>query len=265
MPQATSPLSPGTPGAPGLQNFQLSPSGNPLQPGITDFTPGTADSPSTITYGLPTFFRYPTQFLSQLQAQVQSGNAKILTDPTMVVQEGEEATVALTQEVVGNITNTTTSTNSTSTQTVTANIVNAGLTLDIKIERIDDNGFVTLTVNPTIATIGSTQNITVGRDTNQIALLNTRTISSGRIRLRDGQTLILSGIITEADRTTVTKVPILGDIPILGALFRATSKQNERQEVIVMLTPQIMDDSDRATFGYGYTPGPEVRRILNQP
>jgi type IV pilus assembly protein PilQ len=89
-------------------------------------------------------------------------------------------------------------------------------------------------------------------------------LSSGTIRLRDGQTLILSGIIQDTDRADVRKVPLLGDIPLLGALFRSTSKINNRNEVIVLLTPQILDDSDRSTFGYNYTPGPDARQILER-
>ena len=84
------------------------------------------------------------------------------------------------------------------------------------------------------------------------------------IRLRDGQTLILSGIIQDQDRTTVSKLPILGDIPLLGALFRKTNRQNERREVIVLLTPQIMDDSERSSYGYNYTPSPQIRQVLER-
>jgi type IV pilus assembly protein PilQ len=73
--------------------------------------------------------------------------------------------------------------------------------------------------------------------------------------------LILSGIIQESDRTTVTKVPILGDIPILGALFRSTNKSNQRQEVIVLLTPQILNDGVNQV---NYTPGNDAR-LLIQP
>jgi type IV pilus assembly protein PilQ len=59
-------------------------------------------------------------------------------------------------------------------------------------------------------------------------------------------------------------VPILGDIPLLGALFRSTSRDNSRQEVIVLLTPQILDDSAGSSFGYNYTPGQEARQILQR-
>jgi len=202
--------------------------------------------------------------LTALQAQITSGNAKILTDPTLVVQEGQTAKVNLTQEVVGNIKSETQSTNNQSTRTVTAEIRQAGLILEIAIDRIDDNGFIALSVNPQVTSIGSIQNISVGDNSNQIALLNVRQLSSGQIRLRDGQTLILSGIIQDIDRTTVSKVPILGDIPILGALFRSTQRQNQRQEVIVLLTPQIIQDNEGSTFGYSYTPGREARQMLQR-
>jgi type IV pilus assembly protein PilQ len=231
---------------------------NPFQPGVIRVQEGQVE------LGSPSLYQFPTRFLAQLQYQIDTQNAKILTDPTLVVQEGQTARVALTQQVVGNVTSTTTSDGNLSTQTVTANIVNAGLELNVNVERIDDNGFVTLNVNPVISSLGNQANLTVGGNANIIQLINSRSLQSGTIRLRDGQTLILSGIIQDADRADVRKVPILGDIPILGALFRRTSKANARQEVIVLLTPQIMDDSDRATWGYGYTPGPGVQQLLKK-
>jgi type IV pilus assembly protein PilQ len=252
---------------------------DPLTPGITNITPGTdtvvtfdqngrptvtVGQGGTVSVALPTLFQYPTRFLSALRAQITSGNAKILTDPTLVVQEGETATVNLTQEVVGNIESETESAEGIVTRTVTAEIREAGLILEIAVNRIDDNGFISLAVNPRVTAIGNIQNLSVGDDTNQIALLNVRQLRSGQIRLRDGQTLILSGIIQESDRTTVSKVPILGDIPLLGALFRSTNRENQRQEVIVLLTPQIIDDSAGSSFGYNYTPGRESRQILQR-
>lgn len=250
-------------------------SSNPLQPGITAITPTTTSlssignqiiqvtNPGTITYGLPTLFQFPTRFLSSIQAQVVSGNAKILTDPTLIVQEGQQANVNLTQQVVGNVNTQTNFTAGAAIQTVNVTKENVGLTLSIRIERIDDNGFISLSVAPVVRAPQSSQTINLGSGNSQtIVLINERSLNSGLIRLRDSQTLILSGIIQDSDQTTVTKVPILGDIPILGALFRSTNKSHQRQEVIVLVTPQILDDSMRASYGYNYTPGPEVRQIL---
>ncbi|HBR76590.1 MAG TPA: general secretion pathway protein GspD [Cyanobacteria bacterium UBA11159] len=209
----------------------------------------------TVTSALPALFKYPTRLLTALQAQITSGNGKILTDPTLVVQEGQRATVQLSQEVYGGI-------RGLGPGVFEPIIKDAGLILDVQVSQIDDNGFVSLSVNPTVSAPGASIETNSGQG--QITLLQERTLQSGLIRLRDGQTLILSGIIQETDRTTVTKVPILGDIPILGALFRKTERQNNRQEVIILLTPQILDDSERSSFGYNYTPGRETQDFLER-
>ncbi|HEY9648494.1 MAG TPA: secretin and TonB N-terminal domain-containing protein [Chroococcidiopsis sp.] len=188
-------------------------------------------------------------FRASLEAQITEGNAKILTDPTLIVQEGQRATVALTEEVPTTTGETTFDENGNLVTFEQDDPRAAGLTLAIEVTRIDDNGFVSLSVAPTVTAPAGEQENPDGSNT---TLLSARSLESGQIRLRDGQTLILSGIIQDSDRTTVAKVPILGDIPILGALFRSTERTNERREVIVMLTPQILDDSDNATFGYQY-------------
>jgi type IV pilus assembly protein PilQ len=217
-------------------------------------TPGTAAS---VTYGLPTNFQIPSKFLSTLQAQIISGNGKILTDPTLVVQEGQKSTVNLTQDVFGGFKINSVAGTGATTSTREPIIKQAGLILDILVNRIDDNGFVSVAIIPTVSSIGSTVTTADG----DIALLQSRTLNSGEIRLRDGQTLILAGIIQESDRTSVTKVPVLGDIPILGALFRSTNKTNQRQEVVVLLTPQILNDSKGQV---NYTPGVDARLMIGR-
>ena len=197
--------------------------GNLVQPG-QPFAPTIKVTPAVATYGLPTNYQIPSKFLSTLQAQIISGNGKILTDPTLVVQEGQKSTVNLTQDVFGGFKINSVAGTGATTSTREPIIKQAGLTLEILVNRIDDNGFVSVGVSPTVSSIGSTVSTADG----DIALLQSRTLNSGEIRLRDGQTLILSGIIQESDRTSVTKVPILGDIPILGALFRSTNKTNQR-------------------------------------
>ncbi|WP_396136571.1 type II secretion system protein GspD, partial [Chamaesiphon sp. VAR_48_metabat_403] len=260
---------------------------NPYQPGVTSYTPpkvtpgainsGTTTAidpltgaaiapggqfsptitPAVVTYGLPTNYQIPSKFLSTLQAQIISGNGKILTDPTLVVQEGQKSTVNLTQDVFGGFKINSVAGTGATTSTREPIIKQAGLTLEILVNRIDDNGFVSVGVSPTVSSIGSTVSTADG----DIALLQSRTLNSGEIRLRDGQTLILSGIIQESDRTSVSKVPILGDIPILGALFRSTNKTNQRQEVVVLLTPQILNDNRGQV---NYTPGVDARLMIGR-
>ncbi|MEG4575678.1 AMIN domain-containing protein [Microcoleus sp. N3A4] len=237
---------------------------NPGQVGITDYILGSTIGSGLATFGNFPLFQYPRRFLSNLQASIVSQNAKILTDPTLVVQEGETANVNITEEVVTNIRSETQSTQGQTTRTVTAEKGQAGLRLGVAIDRIDDNGFVSLRVNPIVSAIGPSQSLSTGAESNSITLLQERSLQSGLIRLRDGQTLIISGIIRDQERTTANKIPILGDLPIIGSLFRRTNKINERAEVIVLLTPQILDDSDRSNFGYQNNISPDARQLLQR-
>ncbi|MGF1938000.1 MAG: AMIN domain-containing protein [Nostoc sp. ChiQUE02] len=263
------PAVPGTAAVPAVLDAQ----GNVLVPAVpatpgtpartvTTFTPGVL---GTATSALPSLFQFPKRLLASLQAQITNGNAKILTDPTLIVQEGQTANVNLTQEVVGNITREIVRDANLATETISAEKEQVGLTLAVKVERIDDNGFVSLSVAPVVKAPQAPASINVGGGgSQQIFLVSERSLNSGSIRLRDGQTLILSGIIQDSDRTTISKIPILGDLPLIGSLFRSTNRSNQRNEVIVLLTPQIMDDTENSSYGYNYAPSPEVRQILER-
>jgi len=224
---------------------------------VTRYEPGQL---GTVTSALPSLYQFPKRLLASLQAQVTKGNAKILTDPTLIVQEGQTADVQLTQQVVGDIRTTITDTPGGSREEKNISKELVGLILSVKIERIDDNGFVSLQVAPNVKSPVGTADTGNGK----VILVSNRSLTSGTIRLRDTQTLILSGIIQDEDRTSVSKLPILGDIPLLGALFRKTNKVNERREVIILLTPQIMDDSQNSGYGYNYTPSPTAREMLER-
>jgi type IV pilus assembly protein PilQ len=209
-------------------------------------------------------FSIVDDFIFQLQATVTEGNAKILTDPTLIVQEGQTASVELTQDVPTDVETTIETTDSGTNTSVNVTFEPAGLILQVDVDRIDDNGFVTLSVAPSITSPTDTFTINSAGFSNTVFLLNNRQLQSGSVRVRDGQTLVLSGIIQETERSSVNKIPILGDIPILGSLFRSTVNDNQRQELIVLLTPEILDDSDQSAFGYSYTPSDEVQEIIER-
>ena len=228
---------------------------NPFQPGATDADGGS--------FALPDLFQYPQKFLMTLQASIQTGNAKILTDPSLVVQEGQQATVKLTEKVLESVE---TKVDPLSGERTTVPVLaDAGLTLAVNVDQVDDNGFISLSVSPTIASPGSPIQFNSGGLTiNTLTPLIRRELTSGLIRLRDGQSLILSGIIQERQQSSETKVPILGDIPILGALFRSRTNSNSRSEVIILLTPKIIEDSATSTLGINYQPGQDAAEVLQR-
>jgi len=66
------------------------------------------------------------------------------------------------------------------------------------------------------------------------------------VSVRDGETIILGGIIRNSVTSSVKKIPLLGDIPLLGNLFRSTDKSNTKTELLVFLTPRVVRDPDEA-------------------
>jgi type IV pilus assembly protein PilQ len=63
-----------------------------------------------------------------------------------------------------------------------------------------------------------------------------------QVRVNNGETLVLGGIFDGNENSTVSKVPLLGDIPVFGNLFKTTSKENSKTELIIFLTPRIIDE-----------------------
>jgi type IV pilus assembly protein PilQ len=226
---------------------------------------GGAPSPITLS-GLA------DRVFGSLLANVQKGNTKVLSDPTLIVQEGSSAQVNLTREVFSGFEQTSTqsatgSGGGVASTTVKPIIRQAGVIFNVTVDRVDDNGFITLNVSPEVSAPSEIYNFRFpgsGGSALEGTLLSQRRLETGKIRLRDGQTLILSGIIQDTDKTTVSKVPILGDIPLLGLLFRKERGEKLRSELVVMVTPKIMDDSDQASVGYQYSPSPDAQNLLKK-
>lgn len=84
----------------------------------------------------------------------------------------------------------------------------------------------------------------IGKDTD--APLTTQRITDTSVTLRDGDTLVLSGLQKTARTVTHHKVPILGDLPLIGNLFRSSAKRTQRTELVVFLTPRVMNNANEA-------------------
>jgi type IV pilus assembly protein PilQ len=88
----------------------------------------------------------------------------------------------------------------------------------------------------------------------EVKTIAVRALDTGDVRVRDGQTLILTGVISDQDIQAVRKWPILGDIPFVGQFFRDSSNNRKKRELVIMVTPRIVDDQQGGTYGYGYQP-----------
>ncbi|MGB2824170.1 MAG: secretin N-terminal domain-containing protein, partial [Phycisphaerae bacterium] len=113
--------------------------------------------------------------------------------------------------------------------------------------RINPEGFVKLEVHPEISSLDeSTVDISEGVK----AIIINEVTADTTVNVQDGHTIILGGLITTQDNDIEDKVPFFGDLPWVGVLFRATKKKVERRELLIILTPHVMqkiEDADKDT------------------
>jgi type IV pilus assembly protein PilQ len=239
---------------------------------------------------------YSEDFFDFVRAQIVSGSTKLLASPTLILQEnpsllreGSEATSSSggsSQSASQGITNigldsaigrrranegvVRVGTNlvtgySTETPSQGGNVIctpelsTAGLVLGARVEKIDDNGFVTFVLSPSVSAVTGQENAPQGCGSN-LNILSIRSLDTGALRVRDGQTLIMTGVISEFDRTEVSKWPILGDMPLIGQFFRSSSGRKEKRELVIMVSPRIVNDDQGGVYGYGYQPGTAAGR-----
>ena len=116
----------------------------------------------------------------------------------------------------------------------------AGLSLGARVQKIDIENYVSFVLEPTVsASIGSQNQGGCG----VINTINQRKLQSGSVRVRDGETLILTGVISDKDTEIISKWPLFGDIPILGNLFKNKGFSKEKRELVILVTPSIIGEN----------------------
>jgi type II secretory pathway component HofQ len=172
-------------------------------------------------------------YLLQVRSLITDNKAKILANPTVVATHDTESIISIVNEVVRRVT---TTLDSSGFATQTVEIGEAGIVLDI-LPKVGEDGTVTMRLRPSVTTVRDTR-VVAG---NLVTLLSKRDMLAQNVRVRDGETLVIGGLILESDSNRTDKTPILGDAPIIGALLRATQRNNERSELVLLVTPHILN------------------------
>ncbi len=186
-------------------------------------------------------------FFGLLEASIENGSTKVLASPTLLLSEssgsagdgssigrkvGNEGFVEIGDKVPVDATKSEGGSCTYSFETV-------GVKLGAKILGIDQNNYVTFTMTPIVTGISGSFNI-VG--CGSVSKINNRRLDTGAIRIKDGETLVLTGVIQETDIDTTYKYPIIGDLPIIGGLFRSKQSSIDKRELIILVTPKVLDD-----------------------
>lgn len=175
--------------------------------------------------------QFPSNLNTMIKALDKKGLFKTLAEPNLVVKSGEKGHFLAGQRIPYQ---TTQISGTTATSTITFQEV--GVTLDFA-PTVYKDGLINLKIDPVrVSTIdpGTPTVLSAG----QFPIINTRETSTV-VDLKEGDSLILSGLISSEASRALSKFPILGDIPILGALFRSKNFQNKETELIVMITPHL--------------------------
>jgi type II secretory pathway component GspD/PulD (secretin) len=168
-----------------------------------------------------------------------SGDTKVVSEPRMVTLDNQKATidVGLMYPVV-NVQA------STANTTGGSQISYTNLTINLDVTpRIAANNYIELRVQQGILRLGPTFASTVAGQNNVVDSILTRKLDT-TVLIPSGNTLVMGGLIQDENRTGNTKVPLLGDIPGIGLLFRKDTKELDRQNLTIFITPTVVEDTD---------------------
>jgi len=173
------------------------------------------------------FTRTPLQFTAALNLLIQNGNARVLADPRVTTVSGNTASIRA-GDSIAILTQTGGGVGTPVTQQLQT--FNTGVTLDITpVVGPSDN--VTVALHPVVNSLEGLVN-----GIPQIATRDTQTV----VQLQDNQTLVIGGLIQETSQHSVSKIPLLGDIPLVGRLFQNSDTEYQRNELVIVVTPHII-------------------------
>jgi general secretion pathway protein D len=173
-----------------------------------------------------------------VRALEANDNANILSTPTLLTLDNEEARIVIGQNVpfvTGQYALSGAATTPTPFQTVERRDV--GLTLRVR-PQISEGGTVRLQIYQEVSSVQDSSN-PAGVITNKRAV-------ESMVLVDDGQIVVIGGLIQDSVRDNVEKVPFLGDLPLLGALFTYNKRQRTKTNLMVFLRPTVLRDAQRA-------------------
>jgi len=169
-----------------------------------------------------------------IEAIAEQGNVKILSNPTLSTLNNQKAMIRVGDQdvffIVGAV-----ATESTVTQTIQPVTIDIGIILDVT-PQIAEDGTILMSIHPSITHKTGEKTSPDGKNT--FPLLSVRETDT-TVRVRDGQTIIIAGLMAERKENTSIGVPLLRSIPLLGHLFKYKSEEKRNAELVIMITPTV--------------------------
>ncbi|MBI5630352.1 MAG: type IV pilus secretin PilQ [Elusimicrobia bacterium] len=190
--------------------------------------------PASSIFGALTIGRITnTYFLSAtLSAAATQGKVKVLSDPKVATLNNQAANINVTTSIPYVTSNVA----STGVQTQTVSYAVTGIQLSVT-PSINADGRITLDLNPVVSQPSST----IAASATGAPAVDSRNAKT-TILVRDGETIVIGGLISDTMSNTIAKVPLLGDIPLLGWFFKKKALTRTRNELLIFVTTKILQD-----------------------
>ena len=200
---------------------------------------GTSGLANGLSLAIGRFGSNGVNFAALLSAIASDSDNNILSTPTLVTMDNQEAEITVGQNVPFVTGTQLSSANSNPFQTIERQDV--GITLKVK-PQINEGDNIKMEIEQEVSDVANTA-VTGASD----IVTNTRSIQT-TVLVEDKQTLVLGGLISDQVNDTRDKVPLLGDIPLLGSLFRYRTRSNSKRNLMVFLHPTILRDPATADY-----------------
>lgn len=180
-------------------------------------------------HGLITYFGKREVLLHRLLWLMENRRAEIRANPRVVAQEGTPATVAVSVEQYFVVLTGRVGYEYARLEQIDATV---GLTITARVAEGDRK--ITCHIEPVVGDV-------TGMTAEDLPIITERTATT-TVRVADGQVIAIAGLLQEATRKIVRKIPVLGDLPLFGPLFRSTKKAKEKRETVILIAPHILDE-----------------------
>ncbi len=177
-----------------------------------------------------------------LNLLIQNGKGRVLADPRITTLSGRTATIRAGDSIS---ILTTTGGGTGTVATTQLQTFQTGVTLDIT-PIVTTNGEISVALHPVVNSLSGYLN-----NVPQISTRDTQT----QVHLHDNETLVIGGLIQESTQSQENKVPLLGDLPLIGRVFRNTNTTSTRNELIIVVTPHLLGVNGTSTVPTSAQPG----------
>jgi len=189
--------------------------------------------PANVIYGAFRFGRITPNFMfdAVISAAAKKGKANVLSNPKIATLNNKEASINITNQIPY-LTTEITNTSGGSVSSTKVTYVTTGIILKV-LPTITSDGKIIMKINPTVSQPSQTAPF-------QPPSVDQRTADT-TVVVSDGETIVIGGLIHDSESEYEYKVPFLGDVPILGYLFKKKGKERNRMELLIFVTPKIVE------------------------